>query len=84
MAKLKNQTSTLPGGGHVPVENAARYVGLSASHMNKLRHFGGGPIYLKLGSQIFYRTSDLDAWLSAQRCSSTAENRRSTRTATAA
>jgi excisionase family DNA binding protein len=42
---------------------AASYLGLSKSTTEKLRHFGGGPKYLKLGHAVRYRQQDLDAWL---------------------
>ncbi|MGU3492927.1 helix-turn-helix transcriptional regulator [Xanthobacteraceae bacterium A53D] len=46
---------------------AAQYVGLSASTMNKLRHYGTGPAYLKLGAAVVYRQDDLDVWLETRR-----------------
>jgi predicted DNA-binding transcriptional regulator AlpA len=45
---------------------AAEYVGLSASTLEKFRLTGNGPPYLKSGPKIVvYRPEDLDAWLSA-------------------
>ena len=52
---------------------AARHVGLSKSTLEKLRVFGGGPRYLKLGTAVRYRTEDLDAWLAARIVSSTSQ-----------
>jgi predicted DNA-binding transcriptional regulator AlpA len=52
---------------------AASYVGLSVSSLNKLRLFGGGPRYLKLGKRVVYDTRDLDAWLKARRRTSTSD-----------
>ncbi|MGU3493670.1 helix-turn-helix transcriptional regulator [Xanthobacteraceae bacterium A53D] len=46
---------------------AAAYVGLSKSTMDKHRHYGTGPAYLKLGAAVVYRRADLDAWLDARR-----------------
>ena len=34
------------------VREAAQYLGLSASTLNKLRVFGGGPTFLKLGRRV--------------------------------
>ncbi len=48
---------------NVRVREAAEYVGLSKSTLDKLRCFGGGPRYLKLGRAVVYAKSDLDAWL---------------------
>ena len=42
---------------------AAKHVGLSTSTLAKLRVFGGGPRYAKLGRRVVYASTDLDAWL---------------------
>ena len=53
---------------------AAEYVGLSASTLEKFRLTGNGPVYQKAGSKIvIYRVEDLDAWLNAQRRNSTSD-----------
>jgi excisionase family DNA binding protein len=44
---------------------AANYLGLSKSTLEKMRIEGRGPRYLKLGGRCFYRRSDLDAYLEA-------------------
>ncbi len=56
---------------NIRVKEAAQYVGLSKSSLDKLRHFGGGPKYFKLGRAVIYSTSDLDAWMSERRRSET-------------
>ena len=54
---------------------AAHYVGLSASTLEKFRLTGNGPIYQKAGPKIVvYRTEDLDAWLAGGRRTSTSDN----------
>lgn len=45
--------------------DAAAYLGLSHSTLEKMRHMGRGPRYLKVGGRVFYRQSDLDAYLEA-------------------
>jgi predicted DNA-binding transcriptional regulator AlpA len=55
------------------VEEAATYTGLSASTLNKLRVYGGGPAYLKLGQRVVYVSDDLDAWLGSKRRRSTSD-----------
>lgn len=47
------------------VREAAAYLGLSDSTLNQMRCEGRGPRFLRLGSRIFYRRSDLDAYLEA-------------------
>ena len=44
---------------------AAEYLGLSHSSLEKMRLQGRGPRYLKLGGRVFYRRADLDAYLDA-------------------
>ena len=56
------------------VEDAAQRVGLSVSTLNKLRVFGGGPIFLKLGRRVVYDPADLDAWLASKRRRSTSDD----------
>jgi predicted DNA-binding transcriptional regulator AlpA len=56
--------------------DAATYCGLSASTLNKLRVFGGGPKYLKLGRTVCYDVSDLDSWLATKRRASTSDGGR--------
>lgn len=46
---------------------AATYLGMSASWLNKTRLDGTGPIYLKTGGRVQYDTRDLDAWLTGSR-----------------
>jgi predicted DNA-binding transcriptional regulator AlpA len=53
---------------------AAEYVGLSASTLEKFRLNGNGPVYQKAGPKIVvYRPEDLETWLSTQRRRSTSE-----------
>ena len=53
---------------------AAEYVGLSASTLEKLRLTGNGPAFQKAGAKIVvYFPEELDRWLNAQRCLSTSD-----------
>lgn len=56
------------------VEAASRHIGLSVSTLNKLRVFGGGPVFLKLGRRVVYHLADLDAWLATKRRRSTSDH----------
>lgn len=56
---------------NIRVKQAAAYLGLSKSTMDKLRHFGGGPRYFKLGRTIIYDVADLDAWRNERAATST-------------
>lgn len=46
---------------------AATYIGKSASWLNKTRMTGTGPVYLKIGGGVRYDVTDLDAWLDGKR-----------------
>ncbi|MCA1365942.1 helix-turn-helix domain-containing protein [Bradyrhizobium sp. BRP14] len=56
---------------NIRVKEAATYVGLSKSSLDKLRCFGGGPRFYKLGRSVVYNTADLDAWMSERARTST-------------
>ena len=49
------------------VKQAAAYVGVSKSYLDKARCYGGGPTFVKLGSAVIYRSEDLDAWVAENR-----------------
>jgi predicted DNA-binding transcriptional regulator AlpA len=55
-----------------PVE-ASEYIGVSSSWLAKLRLYGGGPRYSKIGRSIRYATEELDAWLASNLQVSTSE-----------
>ena len=65
----------MPSANHVlRTPQAAAYVGLSTSTLEKFRLTGNGPAYQKAGPKIVvYRVEDLDAWLSARRRTSTSD-----------
>ena len=55
-------------------KEAAEYLGLSASTLAKLRVYGGGPIFSKLGHRlVIYEVHNLDAWVAECRVASTSE-----------
>jgi excisionase family DNA binding protein len=55
----------------LPTPDAADYLGLGKSTLDKLRVRGGGPAYYKVGSRIVYDVSDLDDWLAQHRRNNT-------------
>src|SRR5579872_3849606 len=57
----------------LPVEEAAAYLGLSISCLNKWRVEGGGPPYLKLGRRVMYDVNDLEQWATQSRRRHTSE-----------
>lgn len=50
---------------------AAERTRLARATLAKLRVFGGGPRYLKLGAKVVYEAVDLEEWIAARgkRCS---------------
>jgi hypothetical protein len=58
----------------VTTAEAAAYCGSTKSTLEKLRVYGGGPTFIKLGSRVVYDVADLDAWLSARRRLSTSDS----------
>jgi len=53
--------------------DAASYLGLSKSTLEKYRISGAGPVYASLGRVIVYDVEDLDAWVDARKRTSTSE-----------
>jgi predicted DNA-binding transcriptional regulator AlpA len=51
----------------------ARYTRIALSTLAKLRCWGGGPRYLKLGRKIGYQRADVDEWLASRRAHSTSD-----------
>jgi excisionase family DNA binding protein len=59
-------------------KQAAGYLRVSKSYLDKLRVYGGGPTFQRFGRKILYRKSELNLW-AAERCfNSTSEYQRTT------
>jgi hypothetical protein len=55
-------------------KEAAEHIRSSKSYLDKLRCYGGGPEYVRLGKRkVLYRKSALDSWARQRRYSSTSE-----------
>src|SRR6476620_7218706 len=60
--------------GLLTVLEAAKYLRVSKSFLDKSRICGGGPEFIRIGKRkILYRTCDLDAWACSRRYRSTSE-----------
>jgi hypothetical protein len=60
--------------GRMDTRNASLYLGLSSKTLAMWRCQGIGPKFIKRG-RIFYFKEDMDAWIQAGRCTSTAQRR---------
>ena len=70
--------SNQQGESFLTTKEAASYLRLSKSYLDKLRVYGGGPEFIRLGQRkIVYAKSDLDAWAGSRRFRSTSEYQRS-------
>lgn len=47
--------------------------GNSVQYWAKLRLYGGGPAFFKIGRSVRYRRADVETWLSARRFENTAQ-----------
>jgi len=59
---MTTDPNTIPG-SRLKGPAAATYLGLSHSTLEKMRHEGRGPRYVKIGGRVFYRRTDLDAYI---------------------
>jgi predicted DNA-binding transcriptional regulator AlpA len=57
----------------ISVGEAATYLGISKSFLDKKRLDGSGPIYMKIGRRVTYDLSDLEIWVAGQKRRHTSE-----------
>ena len=57
-------------------QEAAQYIGVAVSTLAKMRCWGGGPEFLKLGRKVAYEREPLDFWKSRRRVRSTSDAER--------
>ena len=53
------------------VRQAAHYLGLAVSTLNKWRCHGGGPVFIKMGRAVRYRQEDLEIFMIGRKAVST-------------
>ncbi len=62
---------TAPGLAPLPVDDATiiraeevpGFIGIARQTLARWRHEGNGPLFVKLGRRVFYRSGDLKAWI---------------------
>ena len=57
----------------ISVREAAAYLGISKSFLDKKRLHGTGPVYLKIGRRVAYDLGDLEIWVAGQKRRHTSE-----------
>lgn len=57
----------------VDTEGASRHLGLAVSTLEKMRVYGDGPPFVKLGRSVRYRVADLEAYLAERVMESTSQ-----------
>jgi hypothetical protein len=58
---------------YLNTQQAAKRYGLSPSWLSKLRVFGGGSPYFKIGRRVLYERSAFEDWLASHRRTSTSD-----------
>ena len=68
---MQNQTGISPK--YVRTRDAAAFLGLGESTLEKLRCVGNGPVFSKLGKTVVYALGDLEKWAADRAVRSTSE-----------
>ena len=63
-----------PISSRITVTEAARYLGIAASTLNKRRIYGGQPPFIKMGRRVVYDLADLDSFIAQSRRDSTSHS----------
>ncbi|WP_084673833.1 helix-turn-helix transcriptional regulator [Methylobacterium sp. WSM2598] len=70
---IVNAVEIASSGRLLRTPEAARYLSVSANYLEKLRVYGTGPTFIKLGRTVRYELSALDSWLACSRRRSTSD-----------
>ena len=62
-----NTTPALVPNALFTPKEAADYLRVPDRTLERWRHTGDGPVFLKLGRRVVYRGDDLQAWIGARR-----------------
>jgi hypothetical protein len=58
----------------INTDKAADVLGVSCQKLNKMRVYGGGPHYIRIGSRVLYDERDLEKYVAQRRQHSTSQN----------
>ncbi len=70
---MDDDTANVPKNPFLTTRKAAEFLGLRPNTLEKLRVYGGGPIYRKHAHRVRYHLDDLMAWSDARKRNSTSE-----------
>lgn len=59
---MEHDADTLADGPFLTTKEAARFLKLKPNTLEKMRVYGGGPIYRKHGRHVRYHIDDLSTW----------------------
>jgi predicted DNA-binding transcriptional regulator AlpA len=65
---------TFPPRKKLNTGQAAEYLSLGKSTLDKMRLAGGGPEFIKVGARVVYDPADLDAWIARHKRRSTSHS----------
>jgi len=68
---MQTTTTFKPATVVLTVQQAAEYLGLAVSTLNKWRCHGGGPVFIKMGKAVRYHIEDLEAFIQSGKNAST-------------
>lgn len=69
---MQTMTQTTQTATMMTVQQAAMYLGLAVSTLNKWRCHGEGLVFIKMGRAVRYRVRDLDGFIANARATFTA------------
>jgi excisionase family DNA binding protein len=70
----RSKKTSVTASALLTVAEAANYLRVSKSFLDKSRVSGGGPEFIRIGKRkILYRVCDLDVWAASRRYRSTSE-----------
>ena len=59
--------------GYLRTPEAARYLGVGQSTLERKRVDGTGPRFIRCGANVRYRAADIESWVSSRTVGSTSE-----------
>ena len=71
---MEHEGRARENGPFLTTKEAANFLNLKPNTLEKMRVYGGGPIYRKHGRHVVYHIDDLAAWSNLRKKDSTADD----------